>query len=114
MHILGQPNTFLATGKAYYGHRDAPTNNEQSAIPAALWRDSADVETRLFYGNRPGPPLPVARALAFSTVNQCCTVHSYGRARRLTVENGGWRRGRAVNERTWELSAGGGGGGARL
>ena len=35
--------------QAYYGHLDAPSNNEQSAYPASLWRDSADAETRRFY-----------------------------------------------------------------
>ena len=34
----------------YYGHRSrAPLAND-SAIPAALWRDHADAETRAFYG----------------------------------------------------------------
>jgi ectoine hydroxylase-related dioxygenase (phytanoyl-CoA dioxygenase family) len=38
------------TAQIYYGHRDhAPLAND-SAIPATLWRDSPDRETRAFYG----------------------------------------------------------------
>jgi len=38
------------TVQIYYGHRDrAPLAND-SSIPAAFWRDSADEETRGFYG----------------------------------------------------------------
>ena len=38
------------TVQIYYGHRDrAPLAND-SSIPAAFWRESADAETRAFYG----------------------------------------------------------------
>ncbi|MYA18464.1 MAG: phytanoyl-CoA dioxygenase family protein [Gammaproteobacteria bacterium] len=38
------------TVQIYYGHRDrAPLAND-SAIPATLWRDHPDAETRAFYG----------------------------------------------------------------
>ena len=38
------------TVQIYYGHRDrAPLAND-SAIPATLWRDHEDAETRAFYG----------------------------------------------------------------
>ena len=38
------------TVQIYYGHRDrAPLAND-SAIPATLWRDHSDSETRAFYG----------------------------------------------------------------
>ena len=38
------------TAQIYYGHRDrAPLAND-SGIPATLWRDHADAETRAFYG----------------------------------------------------------------
>ena len=38
------------TAQIYYGHRGrAPLSND-SGIPATLWRDHADAETRAFYG----------------------------------------------------------------
>ena len=38
------------TVQIYYGHRDrAPLSND-SGIPAALWRDHPDAQTRAFYG----------------------------------------------------------------
>ena len=38
------------TAQIYYGHRDrAPLAND-SGIPATLWRDHPDAETRAFYG----------------------------------------------------------------
>jgi hypothetical protein len=38
------------TAQIYYGHRDhAPLAND-SGIPATLWRDNEDAETRAFYG----------------------------------------------------------------
>ena len=38
------------TVQIYYGHRDrAPLAND-SGIPATLWRDHPDAETRAFYG----------------------------------------------------------------
>ena len=37
------------TAQIYYGHRDrAPLAND-SGIPATLWRDHQDAETRAFY-----------------------------------------------------------------
>ena len=42
--------TIRKTAQIYYGHRDrAPLAND-SGIPATLWRDHADEETRAFYG----------------------------------------------------------------
>ena len=37
--------------QVYYGHRDRPALSNDSSIPATLWRDHADAETRAFYGN---------------------------------------------------------------
>ncbi len=43
-------NSERKTVQIYYGHRDrAPLAND-SAIPATLWRDHEDAETRAFYG----------------------------------------------------------------
>ena len=39
------------TVQVYYGHRDRPYLSNDSAIPASLWRDHEDGETRAFYGN---------------------------------------------------------------
>lgn len=39
------------TIQTYYGHRDRPHLSEDSLIPATLWRDHHDPETRAFYGN---------------------------------------------------------------
>ena len=38
------------TVQIYYGHRDRPYLADDSAIPAMLWRDHPDAETRAFYG----------------------------------------------------------------
>lgn len=38
------------TAQIYYGHRERPYLANDSAIPATLWRDHADPETRGFYG----------------------------------------------------------------
>ena len=38
------------TVQVYYGHRHRPYLSDDSAIPASLWRDSEDPETRGFYG----------------------------------------------------------------
>lgn len=38
------------TIQTYYGHLDRPYLSDDSLIPAALWRDAADEETREFYG----------------------------------------------------------------
>lgn len=38
------------TVQIYYGHRDRPPLANDSAIPATLWRDHEDDETRAFYG----------------------------------------------------------------
>jgi ectoine hydroxylase-related dioxygenase (phytanoyl-CoA dioxygenase family) len=38
------------TVQIYYGHRDRPYLANDSAIPATLWRDHHDSETRAFYG----------------------------------------------------------------
>lgn len=38
------------TIQTYYGHRDRPYLSEDSVMPATLWRDHADAETRAFYG----------------------------------------------------------------
>jgi len=38
------------TAQIYYGHRHRPYLANDSAIPAALWRDHPDPETRAFYG----------------------------------------------------------------
>ncbi|MXY57880.1 MAG: phytanoyl-CoA dioxygenase family protein [Gammaproteobacteria bacterium] len=38
------------TVQIYYGHRDRPPLANDSAIPATLWRDHPDPETRAFYG----------------------------------------------------------------
>jgi ectoine hydroxylase-related dioxygenase (phytanoyl-CoA dioxygenase family) len=38
------------TVQIYYGHRDRPYLANDSAIPATLWRDHPDPETRGFYG----------------------------------------------------------------
>ena len=38
------------TVQVYYGHRHRPHLSDDSAIPASLWRDSEDPETRGFYG----------------------------------------------------------------
>ena len=38
------------TVQIYYGHRDRPPLANDSAIPATLWRDHEDAETRAFYG----------------------------------------------------------------
>lgn len=38
------------TVQTYYGHRDRPYLANDSAIPATLWRDHPDEETRAFYG----------------------------------------------------------------
>jgi hypothetical protein len=38
------------TAQIYYGHRDRRYLADDSAIPAALWRDHPDAETRAFYG----------------------------------------------------------------
>jgi hypothetical protein len=38
------------TAQIYYGHRHRPYLADDSAIPAALWRDHPDAETRAFYG----------------------------------------------------------------
>lgn len=37
--------------QVYYGHRQRPALSNDSTIPATLWRDHADAETRAFYGN---------------------------------------------------------------
>jgi hypothetical protein len=43
-------NAIRKTAQIYYGHRDhAPLAND-SGIPATLWRDHEDPETRAFYG----------------------------------------------------------------
>ena len=39
------------TVQVYYGHRHRPYLSDDSAIPASLWRDCEDTETRAFYGN---------------------------------------------------------------
>lgn len=39
------------TMQVYYGHRQRPALSNDSTIPATLWRDHADAETRAFYGN---------------------------------------------------------------
>ncbi|CAE8614771.1 unnamed protein product, partial [Polarella glacialis] len=39
------------TVQIYYGHRHRAPLADDSAIPPAFWRDSADAETRAFYGN---------------------------------------------------------------
>lgn len=38
------------TAQIYYGHRDRPYLANDSGIPATLWRDHPDAETRAFYG----------------------------------------------------------------
>jgi hypothetical protein len=38
------------TVQTYYGHRDHEPLANDSSIPAALWRDHADADTRAFYG----------------------------------------------------------------
>ena len=38
------------TVQIYYGHRQRPYLANDSAIPATLWRDHSDAETRGFYG----------------------------------------------------------------
>tara|TARA_E500000331_G_scaffold328463_1_gene348269 strand:+ start:218 stop:979 length:762 start_codon:yes stop_codon:yes gene_type:complete len=38
------------TVQIYYGHRDRPPLANDSAVPASLWRDHDDAETRAFYG----------------------------------------------------------------
>ena len=38
------------TVQIYYGHRDRSPLANASAIPATLWRDHEDSETRAFYG----------------------------------------------------------------
>jgi hypothetical protein len=38
------------TVQIYYGHRHRPYLANDSAIPATLWRDHPDAETRAFYG----------------------------------------------------------------
>ena len=38
------------TVQIYYGHRNRPYLANDSAIPATLWRDHSDPETRGFYG----------------------------------------------------------------
>ena len=38
------------TAQIYYGHRDRPPLANDSGIPATLWRDNKDPETRAFYG----------------------------------------------------------------
>jgi ectoine hydroxylase-related dioxygenase (phytanoyl-CoA dioxygenase family) len=38
------------TVQIYYGHRDRPYLANDSGIPATLWRDNSDEETRSFYG----------------------------------------------------------------
>ena len=44
------PDKERKTVQIYYGHRDrAPLAND-SAIPATLWRDHPDAQTRAFYG----------------------------------------------------------------
>ena len=39
------------TVQVYCGHRQRPPLSNDSTIPATLWRDSNDAETRAFYGN---------------------------------------------------------------
>lgn len=39
------------TVQIYYGHRNRPYLSNQSVIPATLWRDHPDPETKQFYGN---------------------------------------------------------------
>jgi len=39
------------TVQVYYGHRQRPALSNDSTIPATLWRDHDDAETRAFYGN---------------------------------------------------------------
>jgi hypothetical protein len=39
------------TVQVYYGHRARPYLSDDSAVPASLWRDHPDAETRAFYGN---------------------------------------------------------------
>jgi hypothetical protein len=48
----------------------------------------------------PGPPRAF-KPFAFPTSNQCCVAFFYGRAGRLTAENGGFRPGQAW----WRLSS---------
>ena len=38
------------TVQVYYGHRNRPYLANDSGIPATLWRDHPDSETRAFYG----------------------------------------------------------------
>ena len=38
------------TVQIYYGHRDRAPLSDDSGIPATLWRDHSDAETRAFYG----------------------------------------------------------------
>lgn len=38
------------TVQIYYGHRNRPPLSNDSGIPATLWRDGEDEETRAFYG----------------------------------------------------------------
>ena len=38
------------TAQIYYGHRHRPALANDSGIPAALWRDDPDPETRAFFG----------------------------------------------------------------
>ena len=38
------------TVQVYYGHRERKYLANDSGIPATLWRDHADAETRAFYG----------------------------------------------------------------
>jgi hypothetical protein len=37
--------------QVYYGHRHRPVLSNDSTIPATLWRDDSEAETRAFYGN---------------------------------------------------------------
>ena len=43
-------NSTRKTAQIYYGHRNRPYLANDSAIPATLWRDHPDKETRDFYG----------------------------------------------------------------